>query len=319
MTRLGIIGLGEVHRYHSAALSGASHWRVVGVIDTEASRNSPLPTATRCSGISELKDIGAEVALVAVPTDQHFSVAIDCIREGLDVLLEKPATLKRTELEHLYAEAAARNGLVFVAFHDTFGEEFIAFCEGLWPRLIANCGWPRRVHCRYLDPYAAEQALPQRSRSLDSSWMDSGSNALSVACSLFGRLEVVGADFTHSLCNGSERTEVAARVTLQATRSEQTTEVFVETDWRMPRKGKSTTLYFDDLVVTLNHTSRIVNLGELSGAEEVWYESRDNRPRLVGQYERLFRAALQNIEVREDNHTLAWQVHDALFTALEGE
>jgi predicted dehydrogenase len=64
----------------------------------------------------ELFDLGLEAVVVATPPATHFPVAKDCLQHNLNVLIEKPLTLKSEHAEELI-ELADKRGLTLMVGH----------------------------------------------------------------------------------------------------------------------------------------------------------------------------------------------------------
>ncbi len=93
---------------------------VLAVADLREERLSHIKTCYPQVMVTEdyrdLFTLGLDAAVVATPPATHFSLARDCLRRGLHVLVEKPLTLNSRRAEELI-ELAEAQGLILMAGH----------------------------------------------------------------------------------------------------------------------------------------------------------------------------------------------------------
>ncbi len=178
--RIAIVGLGRIAAAHVAALERTGGADVVAGVDPGpaarlAFRGRDLPVARDAAGLPTV-----DAAVVTVPTDAHLAVLRDLAAAGVpEVLMEKPLVATREELGLL---DDARAGVpVWPLLHFALADEVRWAAEriGAW---TAAHGPVAEVLQLFQDPYLPH--LGERLRSLSSSWLDSGVNALSVAARL---------------------------------------------------------------------------------------------------------------------------------------
>jgi predicted dehydrogenase len=118
MLRLGIIGAGIMGANHARLAGALRDATVTAVVDPDLGRAQRLATAVGtqvASGIDEVVD-RADAAIVAVPSELHHDVALELIRSGVHVLVEKPLATTVADAEAL-AEAAETNGVTLMVGH----------------------------------------------------------------------------------------------------------------------------------------------------------------------------------------------------------
>jgi predicted dehydrogenase len=129
MLRIGIVGLGgmgTVHARNALALEGG---KLVAVASTRRERGSDVARelGVRSYSYGELfaaDDIDAVV--VAARSVDHSRVAIDALRGGKHVLLEKPGSTTLADHDALVAEAGRRPAqIVQVGYHRRYDEGFV--------------------------------------------------------------------------------------------------------------------------------------------------------------------------------------------------
>lgn len=106
--RVGVVGVGAIGRHHARIYGECASSRLVGVHDTDPERLAAAAGQHGCRAFTELADLLAEVEAVsvAVPTLEHFDVAMACLEAGVDVLVEKPVTASIAQAEELVRWAA---------------------------------------------------------------------------------------------------------------------------------------------------------------------------------------------------------------------
>jgi len=115
-------------RYHAEKLSRLADVQLVGVVDADAARASALAQKLDCPSFADYREIlgKAEAAVVAVPTDRHHAVALDCLKHGLHLLVEKPIATTLAEADDLIAEAARRGRVLQCGHVERYNKSFRA-------------------------------------------------------------------------------------------------------------------------------------------------------------------------------------------------
>jgi predicted dehydrogenase len=123
-----VIGAGHMGRYHAEKLARLPGVQLAGIVDTDAARASALAQKLDCTSFSRVEEIfgKAEAAVVAVPTDRHHAVALDCLRHGLHLLVEKPIATTLAEADSLIAEAAKRQLVLQCGHVERYNKAFRA-------------------------------------------------------------------------------------------------------------------------------------------------------------------------------------------------
>ena len=110
--RVGIVGAGAIARVHVAALRKVAGVRVTGILDTNLDAARAL--AAEAGGAPAFADAerffaeaAPELVHVLTPPRAHAAVALEALRRGCHLLLEKPATTSLEDCDTLLAAAAA--------------------------------------------------------------------------------------------------------------------------------------------------------------------------------------------------------------------
>lgn len=115
---VGVIGVGYLGRHHARIYSGLEGVRLVGVCDTDPERAGELARQYSARAFSDYRELLPEVQAlsIATPTDTHFDIALECLKAGKDVLVEKPITESVAQADRLIEEAG-RTGLIVQVGH----------------------------------------------------------------------------------------------------------------------------------------------------------------------------------------------------------
>jgi len=121
--RIGLIGAGEVTEHkHLRALGRVTGARVVALADPDAARCARVAarfgiprtfeSADACLAAGEVDIIG-----VLTPPASHRTLAVEALRNGCHVLVEKPLGLSLADCDAIVAAGAQGPGLAMTGFH----------------------------------------------------------------------------------------------------------------------------------------------------------------------------------------------------------
>lgn len=115
--RLGIIGMGNIGRYHADYLLAGKVNRAV--LTAVADAVAPLDRYTGLERFKEgeelLRSGQVDAVLIATPHYQHTSLGIAALGQGLHVLVEKPISVHKADADRLIAAHAEHPDRVFAA------------------------------------------------------------------------------------------------------------------------------------------------------------------------------------------------------------
>ena len=127
MIKAALIGTGQIARQHLSCLSELPEVEVVGVCDLSPALAES--TAERF-GIPAwytdhrrlLDEVRPDVVHVTTPPTSHFPLAMAALDAGAHVIVEKPATVTRAELETLIDHASERGRVVVEDYNYIFND-----------------------------------------------------------------------------------------------------------------------------------------------------------------------------------------------------
>ena len=112
--RAGLVGAGMMGRNHARVLASLDGVELVGVADPAGDQHGASAGARVVSSVSELLEIGIDLAVVAVPTAFHLAAGLELAAAGVHTLIEKPLATDEAECRQLVAafDAAGLVGCV---------------------------------------------------------------------------------------------------------------------------------------------------------------------------------------------------------------
>lgn len=116
--RVAVVGVGHLGKEHARVLAGLPGARLVGVVDPNRAQAEAVASRTNTTAHTDYRALLGQIdaAVVAAPTAHHHAVALDLIKAGVALLVEKP--LASTFEQGLdLAQAAARRKLVLQVGH----------------------------------------------------------------------------------------------------------------------------------------------------------------------------------------------------------
>jgi len=118
MLRLGIVGAGIMGANHARLARGVPDATVTHVVDPDVARARRLASAVGAEAVADVASLVdvVDAAVVAAPSGLHHDVALDLMKAGIHVLVEKPLATTVADAEAL-AEAAEVNGVTLMVGH----------------------------------------------------------------------------------------------------------------------------------------------------------------------------------------------------------
>lgn len=126
--RVAVVGAGYLGQHHARIYSELSDVELAAVVDVDEGR--AIEVAGRCStrACRDYKEVleSVDALSIVVPTTSHFETALDCIRAGKDVLVEKPLTATVAEADELIEEAEKKGCIIQVGHLERYNPGLIA-------------------------------------------------------------------------------------------------------------------------------------------------------------------------------------------------
>jgi len=124
--RVGVIGLGRMGQQHCRVYSSLRQGQLAGVYDVIPELTREVAARYETSAFSGVDDLlkRVDAVSVATPTPLHFDLAMQCVRSGIPVLVEKPLTETVEQAEALVEAARAAGVFVQVGHIERFNPAY---------------------------------------------------------------------------------------------------------------------------------------------------------------------------------------------------
>ncbi len=124
--KVGVIGIGNMGWHHARVLSLLRDADLVGVADPDESRGKLAVEQFQCDWFKDYHDLISKVdaICIAVPTLLHHKVGLDCLKAGVNVLIEKPIAATELEAKSLINASKISNCLLQVGHIERFNPAF---------------------------------------------------------------------------------------------------------------------------------------------------------------------------------------------------
>ena len=156
--RVGVAGIGIMGSNHARVLASLPEAELVAVADPDAAQAQRVASFLGCEAVADhhaLLALGLDAVIVAAPTHLHHPVALDVIRAGTAVLVEKPVASTVAEGREIVDAARAKGVTLMIGHVERFnpavqavkkaieGEELLSIAitrVGPFPPRMSNVG-----------------------------------------------------------------------------------------------------------------------------------------------------------------------------------
>jgi UDP-N-acetylglucosamine 3-dehydrogenase len=117
--RVGVVGVGVMGSNHARVFADLAGLTLVGVADPDHTARDKVAGLLGCAAFSDVHELlaaGVDAVTIAAPTHVHKELALDCIKRGVHVLVEKPIAPSVAEGRAIIA-AARHAGLSLMVGH----------------------------------------------------------------------------------------------------------------------------------------------------------------------------------------------------------
>lgn len=139
--RVGVIGVGYLGRHHARIYSELENAELVGVADVDSRRSEEIARTYGCKVFPNYPEVIAacDALSIVTPTVMHHDIAMDCLRAGKDILIEKPITEDMDEARDIIEEAEKNNRVLQVGHLERYNPGIVAAIEMIKePRFIES-------------------------------------------------------------------------------------------------------------------------------------------------------------------------------------
>ena len=124
--RMAVIGVGHLGKEHARILAGMPEVELVGVADVNADQATAVAGRCCTKAYTEYWPLLnlVDAVVLAVPTVHHHRLAIEFLRRGIPVLIEKPIAVNLIQAEELVAAARGSGAVLQVGHIERFNPAF---------------------------------------------------------------------------------------------------------------------------------------------------------------------------------------------------
>ena len=154
MLRAAVVGVGNMGKHHARVYNDLEDVELVGVADKDQKKIENFSNHYKVPVYSSYEELfnkeKPDLVSVVVPTNLHHRVAIEAIKRGIHVLVEKPIALNRYEAEDLVSKANSKNITLGVGHVERFNPALIELKRRLQ---AGELGEIFLVHSRRQSPF----------------------------------------------------------------------------------------------------------------------------------------------------------------------
>jgi predicted dehydrogenase len=139
--RTAVIGVGYLGRFHAQKYAQIAGSKLVAVVDANAEACAKVAAELGTKAVHDYRElIGAVDAVsLAVPTPLHHAIGCELLKNGIDVLIEKPIATTVAEARELVDLARTHKRILQVGHLERFNPAVLAAAERLkTPRFVES-------------------------------------------------------------------------------------------------------------------------------------------------------------------------------------
>lgn len=179
--KVGLIGVGKISESYVDALCSNKKFNLIAVCDINSKSLKKFNGVLKYSSYKKmLDDSGIDVAILCLPNSLHHEVVIECIKNNIAVICEKPLALSVSDQINIKKIARMRSVVVYTAFHRRFNENFIQLRKSI--DKIGKISYVRASYLENISDHTNGNWYSDLSISGGGCILDNGTNV--VACML---------------------------------------------------------------------------------------------------------------------------------------
>ena len=128
--KIGVIGVGYLGQHHTRIYSELENVELTAV-DIVKEKADDFAKKYACESCYDYRQILNKVDALSIvtPTASHYGIAMDCLKAGKDILIEKPITENTEEADELIYEAEKRGCVLQVGHLERYNPAVLAASE----------------------------------------------------------------------------------------------------------------------------------------------------------------------------------------------
>ena len=307
---VAIVGYGYIAKYWEKAILMNGKMNIVGIYDKNISTN--MTGHSFYKTLSNLiDDDRIKTCIVCTPTDNHYTTSSQILLSGKNIVVEKPSVLNINEYNNLLKSAKVNHALIYNAFHFVYSPEIVWFRKSL-KELYKSYGKIGSFCSYFSDPYYIRGELQNKALSLLGSWVDSGSNILSMLYSIFDDISLDSLTFGDSYSgNFSDLFSIASMMFNDSKNG--TGFGHTVTNWVSNSSLKYTDFMFPEtnVKIRLNHSELKVTLTDDKGTKILFSSSETDR--LLAHYTGLVDDVYKSLSAGKGNEDYGKSIYSTMY------
>jgi predicted dehydrogenase len=129
--KVGVIGVGYLGQHHARIYAGIEEAELVAVVDIDKNKAQTSALKYGCESYTDYRDMLHKVDALSIvtPTITHYDIAIECLKAGKDILIEKPITVTIEEADKLIRDSQNMNCLIQVGHLERYNPAVLAISD----------------------------------------------------------------------------------------------------------------------------------------------------------------------------------------------
>ncbi|MBI5699158.1 Gfo/Idh/MocA family oxidoreductase [Candidatus Saganbacteria bacterium] len=143
--KVGVVGAGVMGDHHARIYSTLNEAKLIGLYDPDPARSGEVAARYGCASFPDIISLASSVDALSIasPTSTHYSIALDLLRAGKHLLIEKPIALDVQQAEELCSLAQERGLLVAVGMIERFNPAIIRAASLLKKEMLLGLTFKR--------------------------------------------------------------------------------------------------------------------------------------------------------------------------------
>ena len=127
LIKIGVIGVGHLGRFHVEQLSTLENVELIGIFDVNTEQCKQVGAQFSVSTFSDADKLMEECDAISIvtPTTYHFEIAVEALKMGCHVFIEKPITETIEQAQQLLNQAEAHHKIIQVGHIERFNPAFL--------------------------------------------------------------------------------------------------------------------------------------------------------------------------------------------------
>lgn len=316
--RFGLIGYGKIGERHAGHIAAHPDGELAGAFDIKADRLLAFESNYKSKAYASLQDMldddSVHIVSICTPNSSHSAIAIDALKSGKHVLVEKPMCLTRLEADEMMDAAKKADRHLFVVKQNRFNPPVIAVKQlieqeklGAIYSASVNCYWNRNEKYYRTSDWKGKLELD------GGTLFTQFSHFIDVLYYLLGPVSVMSANLTNAAHKGMIEFEDTGVVSLQLTRHNAPAVLHYTTAAYDHNMEGSITIFAEHGTIRIGGKYLNIISYQATNGFDIQLPENEGLPNQYGDYE----GSMSNHDKVIDNVIKALQGSEAIMTNAE--